>query len=281
MNYKKLIKSGLMSLALLMAVGCDVDSSATNPDPGFAQLDDDRAVSILENSGQAVEIVVLLGGPQSTDTEIELEVTGDSSRYLLSETLFSIPAGETSAVVTFTAVDDDEINGDVSIVVTLSANSDVPVGIAGQGLRKVSKTITIVDDNVPCNDYTITVTTDFWGAETHWYLVNEDGVRVAEGGPYGNGEFGNVNVVDIELEDGCYTFTMWDEFGDGQVSGDGDGSYLVNCGSIVAASGSGAFDTVGFPGATGADLPNGFGFQSAPTPDLVGFVETTDFCVNQ
>ena len=280
MNFKNIIKSGLMSVALVMAVGCDVDSSAPSHNPTFAQLSDDGAVTILENSSDAVEIVVILGGPQCTDTQIELDVTGDAGRYALSATSFSIPAGETSGSVSFTAIDDDEINGDVDIVVALSTSSSVPVGLIGQGVGAISKTITIADDNVPCNDYVVSITFDYWAAETHWYIKDVDGNTVASAGPYTNNLTGTVDVTNVTLADGCYTFAIWDEYGDGQVSTSGNGSYLVNCGSIIQASGDGALGTVGFPGATAADLPVGFTFQAAPTTDLVGFVETVEFCVN-
>jgi hypothetical protein len=283
MNNMKTTLSALLGLMLLLVVGCDdYNSEAESWDQGFAQLDNDAPVSILENSGDEVEIIILLGGPQSTDTQINLDITGDASRYMISDESPIIAAGDTSATVILTAIDDDEINGDVEVLVTLSTNSDVPIGVVGQGLRKVSKSITIVDDNVPCNDYVVTVITDFWANETHWYIINDDtGERVLEGGGDLSNGFGQVITEEITLPDGCYTFRIWDEFGDGMVSADGDGSYSVQCGSIVAAQGSGVFDNVGVPGATGADLPAGWTFQAAPTADLVGFVEQTSFCVNQ
>lgn len=279
MNYRY-IKCAFMSLALLMTLGCEEDS-ITNPNSTFVQLDDAGAVSILENSGQMVEVLIALGGPQSTDTQVELNATGDASRYNLSSTIITIPAGDTSATVNFTAIDDEEINGNVDIVISLAASSSVPVGIGGEGVAAVSKTITIIDDNVPCNDYVITITLDAYGNETYWTIVDDAGSIVVEGGPYPDNQFGTDNTVNVTLEDGCYSFRMWDEYGDGQVSNAGTGGYLVNCGSIIQASGSGDLGMIGIPGATAADLPTGFAFQQTPTTDLVGFVENTDFCVNQ
>lgn len=276
----KTLKNTLVVLVLLLIISCQEDS-ISNPSSRFVQLENASSVTLIENSGQQVEIVAILGGPQSTDTQVDLDVTGEASRYNLSATSFTIPAGETSGSVIFTPVDDDEMNGDVDIVVSLSTNSSLPVGIAGQDANAVSKTISIVDDNIPCNDYVITITKDNWASETYWYIKDDSGSTVASGGPYADGAAGDTEITNVNLADGCYTFRIWDAYGDGQVSTQGNGGYLVNCGAIIQASGDGVFDTVGLPGATAADLPANFSFLQQPTTDLVGFVESTDFCVNQ
>jgi len=54
------------------------------------------------------------------------------------------------------------------------------------------------------------------------------------------------------LPDGCYTFTIFDSFGDGLFDGNITGNYSLKCSIINHASGEGNF----------------------------GSSETTDFCVN-
>ena len=256
MNYK-FIKGAFMSLAVLMAVGCDEDV-VSNPDATFVQLNDDRSVTILENGGDAVEIDVVLGGPQASDTQVEFDVTGDATRYTLAPSSLSIPAGETSGTIILMAIDDEEINGDLDVVVALSTSSGLPVGIAGQGINSISKTITIVDDNVPCNDYVLIVLTDAFPQETNWEITDADGTIVYSGGDdYGPPSSAESRLKEythvVPLEDGCYTFTMLDSYGDGMADGVVEGSWNLTCGAIVAASGAGNF----------------------------GFSNATEFCVNQ
>lgn len=278
-----------LAFAMVAIVSCSDDSDLYDTSSiVFVQLENASAVSITENSGDVVTVGVQLSRPQNNDVTVNFDVdVADASRISLSPSngSLTIPAGETEASLTLEAIDNDDIDGDVVVTLTLSESSDVLVGLVGQGIERVSKAITIVDDNVPCNDYTLTINTDFFANETHWYIVDSNGVRVQEDGNWVDGDGVNdgrvEKVYNFNLADGCYSFRLWDEFGDGQVDGTVTGNYLLQCGSLIKAQGSGALDAVGLPGATGADLPTGWTFQAAPTADLVGFVENTDFCVNQ
>jgi hypothetical protein len=63
---------------------------------------------------------------------------------------------------------------------------------------------------------TLSILLDCWGAETSWQVVNdESGLVVANGGPYLNGTGGSIQNTSICLPEGCYTFTIFDSFGDG------------------------------------------------------------------
>lgn len=280
---KKIIKKVLGLALIITMLGCESDDIVFG-NTQFMQVSNSNAVSVVENGGQTVEVQVVLGAPQSQDVAVEWDVEGDASRFTITPNggSVSIPAGETSVSVFFTAIDNDTIDGDEIVTLSLSSSSGLPVGIGGgDNPNGKSKVITIIDDNVPCNDYTLEITTDQYANETYWYIVNNDtNERVLEGGGLSDG-VGQVITEQITLDNGCYTFTIWDEYGDGMVSSQGDGSYILTCGSLTAAQGSGVFDSIGFPGVTNADLPVGFQFQQQPTADLVGFVETIEFCVNQ
>lgn len=243
--------------SLLILVGCDEYENPTYDGGDFIQLENGSTEAIVENSGDVVEIDVLLSSPQVSETTVNFDITGDVSRYLLtpSSGSISIPAGMTSATLSFEAIDNDDIDGDIDIEVSLSATSSLPVGIGGEGVENSSKIITIVDDNVPCNDYVVTVTTDRWGSENSWEITDSTGTIIASDGPYVDGPSGftETYVTNVNLEDGCYTFTMFDSYGDGM----GTGTYSVSCGALVAASGGPSLNTV------------------------AGFSESTDFCVNQ
>ena len=249
------ILSGVLCLAVLM--GCEEDL-ITYGNTNFVQLSNASAATVTENSGDEVEITAILGAPQTSSTTVNFDVTGDASRFSLSATSVEIPAGETSGSITFTPVDDDEINGDVDISIALATSSGLPVGIGGEGVSSVEKTITIIDDNVPCNNYVLVILTDAFPQETTWEITDVDGNIVYSGGedygPPSSAESRLKEYVEqVPLEDGCYTFTIFDAFGDGLSDGVVEGSWNLSCGALTASSGVGNF----------------------------GSSDSTEFCVNQ
>lgn len=105
---------------------------------------------------------------------------------------------------------------------------------------------------------TVSISTDCWGYETYWELVNASSVLVASGGnttgiPPGGlqsasagdpGSYADETTVDVKLclSEGCYSFTIYDDYGDG-LAGNGswgcttDGSYeITNTSGTVLAS---------------------------------------------
>ena len=56
------------------------------------------------------------------------------------------------------------------------------------------------------------IMTDNWGYETSWELLDESGSVVDSGSDYGNYE---VIEIDWTLDNGCYTFHVYDTYGDG------------------------------------------------------------------
>ncbi|KAL7554874.1 hypothetical protein ACHAWF_018691 [Thalassiosira exigua] len=94
----------------------------------------------------------------------------------------------------------------------------------------------------PCSgDVRVEVTTDNWGQETTWTLVNDcDGQTIASGGPYSNNYYFVENYTSGPAQ---YTFTILDEYGDGICCGYGQGSYAIYCDGIeVAAGGQFGYD---------------------------------------
>lgn len=278
-----------LGLALVMSLytNCEEDLIVFN-DSSFVQLQDASAVSVVENSGAVVSIVAQLGAPQDTDTTVSFETTGDASRFSLSSSSVVIPAGETQGFITLTPTDDDDINGDIDITISLSASSDLPVGIGGNPLSDASKVITIVDDNVPCNNYVLTFVTDRWGSKDIWDILDSNGTTVATGGPYtdlaANGDT-FTDEVSVPLEDGCYTFRAFDWYGDSYSAG--GASYSLQCGALVAGTGDGTLTGIsGLNIATVPVNPNyGSQFRSASATSgsapYSGHAESFDFCVNQ
>ncbi len=108
----------------------------------------------------------------------------------------------------------------------------------------------------PFTAFTFDLIGDPWGSETSWTLKNSAGVTVYSGGPYTNtGVAGNqtlVNGTTWNLPAECYTFTIYDTYGDGMsgstsggVSNGDLGSWTIttNGGATVVGSGGGNFGT--------------------------------------
>ena len=71
---------------------------------------------------------------------------------------------------------------------------------------------TSIEGSVASSNYvSLYIMTDNWGEETSWELLNEWGV-IASGSGYGNYE---IIEESWELDAGCYTFHVYDSYGDG------------------------------------------------------------------
>ncbi len=95
------------------------------------------------------------------------------------------------------------------------------------------------------NAVLVTIVTDNYANETYWRIVDETGVKIAQGGnsnvennygtgnfpaPAGSGTYGNGQTYNHEVQlpdDGCYTFEIFDYYGDGMCCSYGNGSFKV------------------------------------------------------
>ena len=117
-----------------------------------------------------------------------------------------------------------------------------------------------VEDQNPCtqNALTLNIVLDNYPEETSWEISDTNGTVVASsGGTYANYADGATVTENICLPDGCYTFTIFDVYGDGICCSYGNGSYtLIDdlSGSALANGGS-----YGFSEATQFCLPAGGG----------------------
>ncbi|NND77447.1 MAG: PKD domain-containing protein [Flavobacteriales bacterium] len=96
------------------------------------------------------------------------------------------------------------------------------------------------------NEVDISILTDCWGSEVTWEFRDNNGNVLASGGPYGNQTTYDTNV-DC-LNDGCYTFEIFDSYGDGlngtQFNCAIDGNYTLtdNFGNVVVQMGDPDYD---------------------------------------
>ncbi|MCB9276985.1 MAG: T9SS type A sorting domain-containing protein [Lewinellaceae bacterium] len=94
----------------------------------------------------------------------------------------------------------------------------------------------------PCNicpfNVHLEIHFDFNPGQTSWVITGAGGVTVASGGPYTMQSPLSTLAQDICLEEGCYTFTIYDAAGNGICCQAGRGSYiLTNANGNVLASG--------------------------------------------
>ena len=87
-----------------------------------------------------------------------------------------------------------------------------------------------------CETVTIEVLTDNWPGEIDWVLTGTPGPNV-DTESYNWGQNGQLFTYDYCLEDGCYTFTITDTFGDGICCGYGQGYYNIYVGGALVATG--------------------------------------------
>lgn len=110
---------------------------------------------------------------------------------------------------------------------------------------------------------TIAITPDNWPGETSWTLVNDSLEVVASG---------DVNGTSLCLPEACYTFTIFDSFGDGICCGFGQGGYTVTDdeGQTLAAGGEfGASEASDFclPAVVGCTDEMACNYEGANTDD--------------
>lgn len=83
------------------------------------------------------------------------------------------------------------------------------------------------------NNPTLWLLTDCWSEESSWEITSGSGDVVHSGGGYVDDTWYEIPVC---LSDGCYTFTMYDSYGDGLSSCSGGDFYMVEEGGVTLFS---------------------------------------------
>jgi flavin-binding protein dodecin len=98
----------------------------------------------------------------------------------------------------------------------------------------------------PCNNnLQLAIVLDNYPGETTWEVTDGNGAVWFSGGPYGNFPNGATVVENICLPDGCFTFTIFDSYGDGICCSYGNGSYtLTNLDNGMVIASGGAFNSI-------------------------------------
>lgn len=252
----KKLKLILASLVILTFMGCDKEDAPVNTvydningqtGVGFSVAS--RSVIVPEEGITVtvpVRVTTISTSARTFNVSVDPSSTGNSQDYTLGTV--TIPAGSYEG--TFTVTFGNFANLPDFVNNTLVVNLDLPDGTAVVG----SKTITFTYlKAIICNDVMLVIKADRFASETTFEITDSSGAVVQSGGPFADISGGATYTFNFTLADGCYTFTIFDSFGDGLFDGNVTGNYALTCSIITLASGSGNF----------------------------GSSEATDFCINQ
>lgn len=92
--------------------------------------------------------------------------------------------------------------------------------------------------NLPPAAINLILTLDDHGSDVTWELATLAGVLLYQGGPYADGNAGELDSVAYCLTNDCYVFTINDVFGDGLCCASGEGGYVIRdvFGTVYAES---------------------------------------------
>lgn len=148
----------------------------------------------------------------------------------------TIPADSYEGVLSVN-FDYSAISGNDGDLKTVTFNIDT-----AEGTTAAFKGSTTVDyfREIICNDAVFTINTDFYANETGFTITDDATGNVVYTLPaLANGV--QTITQNIFLADGCYTATITDSYGDGQLDGTNVGNYSLTCSIITFASGGGSF----------------------------------------
>jgi len=230
-------KFSLLMVFILLLVSCEEDLLV------FDNTDGQTALSFgttsynlsVPEEGAVVEIPVNVTTISDSDRTFNVSVdettVGSASNYSLGQLV--VPANSYNATLNvdlnFDALEDGEV---YSLVLNLDSPAD--------GTSFNDNVVIEYFKVIVCNDVVVTINTDFYADETTWEITNEADEVVATGGPYESGVA--TYEQEVFLEDGCYTFTIFDVFADGQQDGDVTGSAIIDCSIINLVTAGGAFE---------------------------------------
>lgn len=124
-------------------------------------------------------------------------------------------------------------NGDLVNIEATNPNGTVDADPSNNPVN--SFTVQFAPQNIGL-DVTVSIVTDQYPTETSWYLRNAAGVPIASGGNYSSqGAQPDVTTTLNPME--CYTFTIYDSYGDGIFA---PGGYTVTDGNGVTVATGGA-----------------------------------------
>jgi hypothetical protein len=84
---------------------------------------------------------------------------------------------------------------------------------------------------------TVEIVPDDWLSEINWDLIDPNGVVILSSPPYSDGTSSVPPANVTATENGCFTFNIYDSYGDGICCSEGYGSYKVKSGGVTLVDG--------------------------------------------
>ncbi|GAA4356577.1 hypothetical protein GCM10023151_04630 [Kangiella marina] len=218
-----------------------VNASITDTDTATGTITDNDTLEVsVAATSAAVEgganglFTISLNTTSSTDTTVTIGYTGtatDTDDYNLSggagTTSVVIPAGATSATVTVNVIDDFVLEGDETVIATISAVSNGSINTASDTVTisdNDSASVTVadvtVDENAGIATFTVTLNGEVAGGTDVNYSFT-DGTATGGGTDYdstagtvtfagtnGEAQTFDVTIVDDAISEGNETFTV-------------------------------------------------------------------------
>lgn len=131
--------------------------------------------------------------------------------------------------------------------------------------------------SLPSAIISLILTLDNYGEDILWELATQSGTELYNGGPYPNNHNGQVDSIPFCLTNGCYVFTIHDEFGNGLCCADGEGSYVIrDLNGEVYAESDGQYEDINvnqfcFVGVSVPEVLNGSRIRVVPNPSTGAF----------
>jgi hypothetical protein len=205
----------------------------------------------LGASNTDATVIASLGTVCGTSADVEMQITNMGNTVLTTATFEYVVNGGTpgSYQHTFTSalstgqyetvtipvlgLSPNGASNSINVSVTQLNGTVNPGSNATNGLSATTAGMQTASTTTA----TINLTTDNYGSETSWELVDETtGATLAQGSGYGNNQ--TITPVSVTLVDGnCYKFIIYDTYGDGICCSYGNGSYSFAAGATTFASG--------------------------------------------
>jgi len=153
---KNIIKILFLSFVFVFTSCEEEENVSLAVGEGFIQFAKTSA-NLPEESSSPTTVTVVYGGSAEQNTNgitVDFEVTSsDNSRYTVSPSggSVTIPAGQVSADITITPVDNFDVDGNVDVTVKLSTSSSKPIGLGGENVRFNEFVVTLIDNDCPIN----------------------------------------------------------------------------------------------------------------------------------
>lgn len=249
MKLNKILLS-LFAIASLGLASCEEDNSSSGAvaanHVSFVKMA--SPVIVPDDETVSIEATVMASQATSSDRVIQLEVvtqrlnqsavitTADPEHFSVPASV-TIPAGE--KVGTFN-IDVTGIGLGVEgkkIVVQMKPQDGIQfpstfLGAYGAETYEVipDRLVLTVKQGCLKNSLQVQISTDAYGSETTWELYDSSMNLIGSGGPYADQSAVGVypqTPVDFCLDNGNYTFIIYDEYGDGMNAGYGEGFYRL------------------------------------------------------